>query len=295
MQKQLGMETELEPFTYIVNGVKNSFYECEQSRQFLDEFKVYYAKKQGISINEIEINFINFGAMSLVYTLEYDNKIDTILLKYPNIEKSALRREAELLTHFSKINNNVVQPILYYSKNYGQNDRELFVTPYFYQARAISNFKGKFGFYCPEPEYKFLICNDKQATVLKQCIIAHIVASFDKNKKCGISKIEIIGGDFILEKDWDLNQPTIKNTFNKIKLIAARDTINCSFKQYLDLIRQEFVLNTKNPDNYKPNNNYILNTCNEVPFTQDEIEQGINLGIKISQQREYCNDLELQL
>lgn len=58
------------------------------------------------------------------------------------------------------------------------------------------------------------------------------------------------------------------------------------------IIRKEFIQKTSSIEyNFKANKNFILNTCNEIPFTQEEIENGIALGL--SKQKEKERTMEL--
>ncbi len=199
----------------------------------------------------------------------------------PHLKFGTTKKEADLLKHFNNIENSIIAPIMYYKLENKLFKRELFVAPYIYQARAISNFKDKFGIFIPEPEYRFEETTAEQTQAIKTCIIAKLVASFDDKNNLGLSDVQVISGDFIMEKGWETLSPTLQNTFDKMKIISARDTIHCTFNEYLELIKKEFTKLTSCYEcNFLANHDYIINTCSEIPFTPQEIENGIKLGME---------------
>ena len=156
------------------------------------------------------------------------------IMATPYNQFGSLRKKAKLLKHFNKIENTIVAPLDYFSTNNKFYKRELIVTPYFYQARAISNIYGKFIICVPEPEYHYVELNKHQESVIKTCIIAKLVSSFDIKNNLGISDVQVISGDFILEKGSENLEPTVQNIDSKINLISIRNTINCTLNEYID-------------------------------------------------------------
>lgn len=248
---------------------------------FLKEYGDYICKIYGTKPEEIDFKFINYGTMALVYVMSIKDKKLTLFLNYPETPFDALKKEAQNLKKFGAICNRVIPPFSYYKNQNELFRRELFAMQYFPQARAISSLDKKFGFYVPEPKYHFEKLSKKASEILQTCMIATLVESYDAQTQLGIAKVEVIGGDFIIEKDWNSKTPTIENTLSKLKLIALRDTVCCPFDEYLNLIRTEFLLETKNKNSLYPNDNFKLSTCNETPFSRKSIEAGINLGLEL--------------
>ncbi len=83
------------------------------------------------------------------------------------VSSAAMKGEADILTHFSQINSAVVVPIKYYSSKEGKREQGLFITSYCYQARALSNLKGKFGYYKPDPKYDFYELSEAQVSTIE--------------------------------------------------------------------------------------------------------------------------------
>lgn len=80
----------------------------------------------------------------------------------------------------------------------------------------------------------------------------------------------------MLPKGWELESPTIENTLSNLYLIAAREKINCSFEDYLDIIKEEFSKSTINENQ----NNLFINKRARVSMSPEDIEAGIELGKK---------------
>ena len=284
MKNNLGLESNVELMIFALNECEYVEYLC--SKKVLEKLEISYAEENNIPRKKVKTQFINYGNDLMVYVLKSPNNMQTVLMGLPTLEFGRLKKEADLLYHFHQIDNTIIAPTEYRAMEAGRFKREFMLTPYIYQARCISNFKENFGLYIPEPKYRFVPTNEKQTSVIKTCIIAKLISSFDTKNNLGISKVEVIGGDFILPKGWEKQEPTYENTLNDLKLISIRDSINCSLDEYIDLVKKEFPLKTKIPDNYKANNNYILNTCSEIPFTEQEINKGIELGLEQKQQRQ---------
>ena len=130
--------------------------------------------------------------------------------------------------------------------------------------------------YVPEPYYRFVPFNEEQEKVVTSCMISKLVSLYDFDNNEGICECKLGGGDFMLPKGWELEPPTIENTLPNLYLIAAREKINCSFEDYLDLIREEFSKTTIN----KNQNDLFINKRARVPMSLEDIEAGIELGKK---------------
>ena len=282
MDNNLGMEEYMEQMIFALNQCEYVEYLC--SKKVLEKLEIAFAKENNLPREKVKTQFINYGNDLMVYVLKSPNAIQTVLMGLPTLEYGKLKKEAELLYHFHQIDSSVIAPTEYRVMEAGRFKREFIITPYVYQARCISNYKGEFGLYIPEPQYRFVPTTKEQTSIIKTCIIAKLISCFDLDNNMGISKVEVIGGDFILQKGWEKQEPTYENTLNSLMLISARDSIHCSLEEYIDLIKKEFPLKTKHLDDYKANNNYVLNTCCEIPFTEQEICKGIELGLESKQQ-----------
>ena len=217
--------------------------EYAKIEKFVQGYAIQYAAKKGKPIQDFDLEFINYGRTQLVYVLTdktTDEKV-TILAKQPVVEYGKVKQEAQNLRNLKKVDNNVVAPIDYYSVG----EQELYVTPYIPQARCVAS-DNKWGMYVPEPFYRFDNFTDEQEQVVNACMIAKLVSLYDFKKGQGIASCKLGGGDFMLPKGWEHEPLTIKNTLNSLYLIAAREMLQCSFDDYLDIIRSEFSRSTIN-------------------------------------------------
>lgn len=82
----------------------------------------------------------------------------------------------------------------------------------------------------------------------------------------------------MLPKGWEMENPTIENTLNNLYLIAARKKINCSYMEYLEILRDEFSRATIE----EPQENLIINLRGRVPMDIRDIEAGIKLGEELN-------------
>ena len=249
---------------------------CEYTKikNFIEVYAINYATKKGKSIKDFDLEFINYGRTQLVYVLtdKSNNEKVTILAKQPVVEFGKVKQEADYLKNLSKQHKNIVAPIDYYS----DGEQELYVTPYINQARCVAS-DGKWGMYIPEPFYRFEYFTDSQERVVNSCMIAKLVSLYDFEKNQGISSCKLGGGDFMLPKGWENDILTIKNTLDNLYLIAAREMINCSFDDYLNIIRNEFTRATINDSQ----EDLVINIRGRVPMDIQDIESGIELGKKL--------------
>lgn len=66
-----------------------------------------------------------------------------------------------------------------------------------------------------------------------------------------------------------------------MKLIAARELINVSFSQYIELIKKEFLLRTYYENINDRDKSILINHKSRLPMQKEEIEKGIQLGLKL--------------
>jgi len=259
------------------NEIQETKYEYKKITKFLNLYKEHYAKNNNMSVDDIKIEFINYGKTELVYVLTDKLKNQyTLLVKQPKVSLGEVKKEAENLVGLNALHENIVAPVEYFNLY----DQELFVTPYIYQARCIASDQ-KWGMYIPEPFYRFVPFTEEQESIVNQCMIAKLVSFYDFLNNEGIVSCKLGGGDFMLPKGWELEQPTIENTLNNLYFIAAREKLNCSFDEYTELLIQEFSKRTIGEDEDK----FIINKRGRVPMNIIDIQNGIELGKKIIEDR----------
>lgn len=265
------------PMYIEVNELQDKDYEYSKIRKFLKKYMTEYASKKGLDTSDLKLEFINYGKTELVYVLtEPNGERVTILTKQPAVEFGKVKQEAQNLRELKKVDKNVVAPIDYYK--FG--DQELYVTPYINQARCIAS-DGSWGMYIPEPFYRFESFTEDQEQIVNACMIAKLVSLYDFEKGQGIASCKLGGGDFMLPKGWEKETPTIQGTLKNLYLIAAREMLDCSFEEYLDIIRSEFSRRTINENQDK----LLLNLRGRVPMKMEDIENGIELGKQIISKR----------
>lgn len=269
MLKNIGIGS-IDP-TYIeVNEIQDTDDEYNKIMRFLKKYLEYYAKNNGMSADELNLEFINYGKTELVYVLtdKNGNRI-TLLVKQPAVRLGDVNEEMQHLLDLNKKDKNVVAPIDYFQLG----DQELYVTPYINQARCIASY-GTWGMYIPEPYYRFESFTKEQESIVNICMIAKLVSLYDFEKQEGISCCKLGGGDFMLPKGWETEAPTIENTLGQLYFIAARKKVKCSFEDYLQIIRNEFSRATINENQSQ----LIINLRGRVPMQIVDIDAGINLG-----------------
>lgn len=253
--------------------------EYEKIKNFINNYIHHFAKKRGKSIEDFDLEFINYGRTQLVYVLtdKITGKNFTILAKQPIVEYGKVKQEAKNLVALKKVDDCVVAPIDYYT----DGEQELFVTPYIPQARCIAS-DIKWGMYVPEPYYRFDNFTDQQEHIVNTCMIAKLVSLFDLKNNLGIADCKLGGGDFMLKKGWEQEELTIENTIKSLYLISARKLLRCSFEDYLRIIKDEFSRKTINEEQDK----LLVNIRGRVPMRVEDIDNGIKLGKQIIAQRQ---------
>lgn len=256
------------------NSLKNILAEFEGIHNFIN---------QVVSSNTVpefqgkqkRLQFINYGSTQLVYVLTIDeNRQYTFLVNQPITPFGTGKREFENLQMLSKTNqNNVITPLYYFTDKNSVN-RELYVTPYYYQSRCIGVENNKWGIWIPEPEYLFYDFKVQDRKVINASMVALLVKLYDDKERKGLSEIRLDGGDFMLEKGFEDMDINFENIIKKIKLIAARKLEHIEFDEYIARIRQE--LSGEVIDNQEMK---IIGKNLRSPLEPDEIETGIKLGL----------------
>lgn len=223
------------------------------------------------------LQFINYGSTQLVYVLTIDeNRQYTFLVNQPVTPFGTGKREFENLKMLSSDNkNNVITP-LYYFTDKNSSNRELYVTPYYYQSRCIGVQDKEWGIWVPEPKYLFYDFRVQDRKTINACMVALLVKLYDDKEKKGLSKVRLDGGDFILEKGFEDININFENILKKMKLIAARELETMEFDEYISRIRQELSGKITDSQEFK-----IIGKKLRRPIELDAIEDGIKLGIDL--------------
>ncbi len=233
------------------------------------------------------LRFINYGDTQLVYVLEVNDRSYTLLLGQPATEFGIVKREHDNLKRLAKNSpENVVAPIHYFQSKDGI--RELYVTPYLHQARCIaSDDTDGWGVYVPEPEYHFSSFSEEERKVINSSMIALLVKMYDQKNKQGIAACKIGGGDFILEKGYEDDTLTHENILKRMKLIAARDMVSMSLEEYIETLRSEFSKRTYYRNEAQRDKLVLVNHKSRIPMSQEEIEKGIEIGLKLREKDKF--------
>lgn len=256
--------------------------EMSNLRMTLKMYLMQFCDKHNLEMKDVDLEFINYGYTELVYVLTVKGKERyTLLVKQPMVEQGKLREEFQNLVELSKFDKNVVAPYEYRSYNYDAFKGEVFLTPYMYQARCVASDKD-WGMYIPEPEYRFEEFDTAQRFFVNVCMIAKLVYLYDEDRKQGIAAAKLGGGDFILPKGWEENEPCQKYTLDNLYLTAARDMVECSLEEYVEMLRDEF----SRPTIQEEQSSLTINHRGRVAMAMEEIEEGIELGMNLRKRKE---------
>ena len=260
------------------------FDEFKKTLEFLNEVFLDRIKKEApeLANNKLSLHFINYGDTQLVYVFSTGTKRYAVLVGQPATEMGTVKKEFANLRMLSENNQNeIVTPIYYFANN----NRELYIAPYIFQSRCIASQDNGWGLYIPEPHYRFELFNEEERFLVNSSIIANLVRLYDSKNNCGIGSCKVGGGDFILERQWSFEAKTLDNTIKRMKLIAARELITTSFENYINLLRKEFSIKTYYSDESEKDKSILINHKSRIPMTEEEIETGIELGIKVKKLR----------
>lgn len=276
----------IHPLYIETNEIQNKEDEYAKILRFLKKYIEYYSLKNNKDVKDLKLEFINYGKTELVYVLTDKNgERTTLLVKQPAVRLGDVYEEMQNLIELNEKDKQVIAPIDYFQLG----DQELYVTPYINQARCVASY-GAWGMYIPEPHYRFESFTDEQEKIVNTCMIAKLISLYDFEKQEGISNCKLGGGDFMLPKGWENKNPTIKNTLNELYLIAARKKVNCSFEDYIELIKKEFSKTTINEDQ----KSLIINLRGRVPMKIEDIDVGIKLGKQLLNKAPKVKILEKQ-
>ena len=242
-----------------INDYDFIYYELSPEQDFLEEivkinnflnldFPMYLEKNYpNYYSKDMKIKFINWGHMEVIYVLDNGQRKYTLLMGQPSLEYGKVKSEYDNLKILSKNNEDVISPLLYYGNP--SYNKEIYMTPYYYQARCISYLDDKLGIYVPEPTYHFEEFKGNDKDVIEEVITAKIISLYNQNTHIGLDKFRVSSGDFILEKGFEDTINNVNSVFNDMKVIAARSLVNMSLDEYIDLIYQRLkMFNNKNID-----------------------------------------------
>jgi len=229
----------------------------------------------------VKISFINYGNTELVYTIKFNegNKF-TILINQPQTPVETIRQEFENLKRLFEIDpHHVVEPYVYFSDEWEKH--AFYVSEYIDNAICIAHSPDWTPwFYNPLPQYHFETIDSEITKELNKNIIALLVHYYDQEQWMWLGETEISGNDFMLTRDFDLNnRETIQNT---IKLISARNRIKIGFEEYLNLIRKEFSIGTNRTMDDILNGKIQINHKSIIAMSIDEIEEWIKLWLDMN-------------
>ena len=188
-----------------------------------DEFmKIYYFVSRVVSSGEIgkfkdiDVQFINYGRTQLVFVVTMDNSRQyTLLVNQPATKFGVGEREYNNLNELNQLDSSIViKPICYCKAGI----QELYVTPYYYQARCIGIETTKWGIWIPEPNYHFKVFNENERKVINSTMVAILVKLYDKEKNVGLSKCRLDGGDFMLLKGFENNDISPENILDNMEV-----------------------------------------------------------------------------
>ena len=220
------------------------------------------------------LQFINYGETQLVFVLYVDDRKYTLLVNQPKTPFGTAEKEYANLSYLSNYNRkNVVRPIYHFSNS--AMTKELYVTPYYYQARCIGIEEKNWGVWKPEPEYLFYDFNDNDKKVMTSSMVALLIKFFNEREQLGVSKCRLDSGDFMIEKEYENYLITPENVIKKMKLIAARDMVQMPIDQYIYRLKDELLGRIDNE------NLLILGKKLVTPMDIDDIENGIKLGFNL--------------
>ena len=260
--RHLPDQNDEEEFTKINNFVKEFF-----NTNTFEEFKG----------SQKHIKFINYGDVQLVFVITIDESKQYALLV--NQPKTPVGQGLEEFNNLIYLNSlypeHIIKPIKYYV-NPNNPQQELYITPYYFQARCVGVNTTEWGIWIPEPKYTFVDFNPVEKKVINKCMIALVIKFYDEKNKKGISRWRFDGGDFMLLKGFENEEINEENIMKKLIMIAARKFIDIELKDYINRMKIELKNGAKENEE-----KIIIGKNLRCPFSEEEIEEGIKLGLKL--------------
>ena len=231
-----------------------------------------------LQCSKISLQFINYGDTQLVFVVTLDNsKQYTLLVNQPKTRPGQSFEEFTNLTNFNKLHPEIIiKPIRYYV-NPENLQQELYMTPYYYQARCIGveTEKKGWGIWIPEPEYHYKIFTEEEGKLIRKCMVAMMIKFYDEKNKCVIGGYSLDGDDFMLKKGYENEEFNEENIIKNFVFIAARKVIKIEFEEYINRLRKELR------NDFEENENIVIKRKMRAPFLEQNIVEGIKLGMKL--------------
>ena len=257
--------------------------EALQELKNLDQLINYVVKsdKRFVGKNAM-VEFINYGKTQLVFLVTTDKgKQYTLMVNQPATKLGFGKNEYDNLQRLNKIAPNlVIKPVAHFAKD----NHELYVTPYYKNARCISVEKKDWGRWIPEMGNCFKEFNTIERGTVNSSIVAAMVRLYDQERGQGLANCRLDGGDFMLNHEIENGEMTYDNVFKNLKLIAARKFVNLTLDDYIDQLRLELLSSGAKKDELM-----ILGQKLKQPMTLQEINIGVAIGMNLRNQEKDAN------
>ena len=224
-KEPLGIEGYDEWYVKILEE-QNSKEEFSKVNKFVQEF-CFTNNFEELKGNQKVVKFINWGETQLVFVLTIDeSKQFALLVNQPHTKEGQGLEEYNNLLYLNKLYPEIIiKPIKYYA-NPNNPQQELYITPYYFQARCLGVETTEWGMWVPEPEYHFRNYTTEEKKVINKCIVALAIKFYDEENKKAISGYKFDGGDFMLKKGYENEEINVENIIKNMVMIAARNIIN---------------------------------------------------------------------
>ena len=253
---------------------QNSEEEFSKVNKFVHDFCI--ANQSGeLEGNQRKYKFINWGETQLVFVLTIDeSKQFALLVNQPQTKAGQGLEEYNNLIYLNKIYPDIIiKPIQYYV-NPNNPQQELYVTPYYFQARCVGVETTEWGMWVPEPRYYFRNYTEIEKKVINKCMVALAIKFYDEKNKNAISGYKFDGGDFILKKGYENYEINEENIIKNMIVIAARKLIQIELNDYIEKMKHELR-------NEVDGEKIVIGEILRCPFSMEDIEEGIKLGMKL--------------
>ena len=259
---------------------QNDVEEFTKVNKFVTKF-CYTNDIKELQGNKRHCKFINYGDTQIVFVFTVEeSKQYALLVNQPKTPAGQGLEEYNNLINLNKNNPEIViKPLKYYVDS-SNPQQELYITPYYFQARCVGVNTKEWGIWIPEPQYYFRDFNEIEKRVINKCMIALMIKLYDEKNKKGISKWRLDGGDFMLLKGFEDDEINEENIIKRLKMISARKLINIELNEYIEKMKIELRNKVKDGDE-----KVIIGKNLRCPFTEEEIEEGIKLGMKLREKK----------
>ncbi len=239
---------------------------------------IFFGKK----LKELEgenrtLRFCNYGDTQLVYVMTINEKTQyTLLVNQPKTPAGQGLEEYNTLINLNKKHPDIVIKPINYFVNPRDPQQEMYITPYYFQSRCVGVNTTEWGVWIPEPEYYFRDFSQLERKVINKCMIALVIKLYDEENKKGISKWRFDGGDFMLLKGFENDEINEENIIKRLIMISERKLITIELKEYIEKMKIELKNGIKEEEE-----KIIIGKNLRCPFSEEEIEEGIKLGLKL--------------